>query len=74
MKGHFGVDSRSKLIHAVVATPGQWESHNLPKVAAQPCHVANAGSKRRWDELKALAPSCVWRVNSLYRRARGQSP
>jgi IS5 family transposase len=21
MKGHFGVDSRSKLIHAVVATP-----------------------------------------------------
>ena len=32
MKGHFGVDSRSKLIHAVVATPNLADSTVLPEL------------------------------------------
>src|SRR5262249_404180 len=36
MKGHFGVDSRSKLIHAVVATPANVaDSKVLPDVARE---------------------------------------
>jgi IS5 family transposase len=34
MKGHFGVDSRSKLIHAVTATPANASFASPPAISA----------------------------------------
>jgi transposase, IS5 family len=71
MKAHFGVDSRTKLIHAVVATPA-----NVADSAMLP-HLLHGKENRVWDDqaycgqravIREHAPNAQDFINRRYRQ------